>query len=49
MNILQELRDELSKIAVKIESEEELSEKEIQILFIKSLIEEETGNGTAQG
>ena len=47
MEILQELKTALKEIEKKLSENVELNEKDMQILFLKSLIEEETGNGAS--
>lgn len=45
MNIVDEMNLEIIKLIDKLNSGSKIEEKDFELLFIKSLIEEETGNG----
>ena len=44
MNLLDELNNKLDVIENKLKSQEQLEQDDIKVLFLKALIEEETGN-----
>lgn len=47
MELIKELKDALQLIEKKLGENKELTDEELQTLFLKSLIEEETGNGAS--
>lgn len=46
MDLLNEINRELAKVADKLNQQKSLETEDFEILFLKSLIEEETGHGT---
>lgn len=48
MSLIEELKESLEAIDEKVKGQQTLEKDDLEILFLKSLIEEETGHGNSR-